>query len=183
MTKIGVFVGSLREESFSKKLANHVVNTFPAGYDAEIIGIGHLPFYNQDFDDKGNVPAEVVTFRDKVAACDAFLFVTPEYNRSIPAVLKNALDTASRPKTDSKWGGKPAAIISQSPGGLGGFGANHHIRQVLTCLNVPVLQQPEAYISNVATLLNDNGEVVNESTVEFLQHFVDQFVELLKRYV
>jgi chromate reductase, NAD(P)H dehydrogenase (quinone) len=182
MTKVGVLVGSLRKESFSLKLANNVMSLFPEGYEVELVEIGNLPFYNQDFDDENNVPAEVVKFRKKIAEQDAFLFVTPEYNRSVPAVLKNALDTASRPKTDNKWGKKPAAIISQSPGGLGGFGANHHLRQTLACLNVPLLQQPEAYIGNVATLLGENGEITNEGTVEFLNKFVEEFIELIKRY-
>jgi chromate reductase, NAD(P)H dehydrogenase (quinone) len=181
VTKVGVLVGSLRKESYSKKLAKNVVTLFPDGYETEFIEIGNLPFYNQDFDDEHNVPKEVTEFRNKIGKLDAFLFVTPEYNRSVPAVLKNALDTASRPKTDNKWGGKPAAIISQSPGGIGGFGANHHLRQSLTCLNVPVLQQPEAYIGNVASLLNESGALTNEGTVEFLQKFVNKFVDLINK--
>jgi chromate reductase, NAD(P)H dehydrogenase (quinone) len=182
VTKVGVLVGSLRKESYSKKLAKNVVTLFPESYETEFIEIGNLPFYNQDFDDENDVPTEVVDFRKKIGEFDAFLFVTPEYNRSVPAVLKNALDTASRPKTDNKWGGKPAAIISQSPGGIGGFGANHHLRQSLTCLNVPLLQQPEAYIGNVSTLLNESGVLTNEGTVEFLKKFVNKFVDLVEKY-
>lgn len=182
MTKVGVLVGSLRKESYSKKLAKNVMDYFPEGFETELIEIGNLPFYNQDFDDENNAPEVLHEFRQKIGECDAFLFVTPEYNRSIPAVLKNALDTASRPKTDNKWGGKPAAIISQSPGGIGGFGANHHLRQMLTCVNVPVLQQPEAYIGNVATLMNESGAITNEGTAEFLQKFVVKFVDLIKRF-
>ncbi|WP_042148135.1 NADPH-dependent FMN reductase [Paucisalibacillus sp. EB02] len=180
--KVGVLVGSLRKESFSKKLAQNVAMLFPEGYELEMVEIGNIPFYNQDFDDEDNLPAEIGEFRNKIAELDAFLLITPEYNRSVPAVLKNALDTASRPMTDNKWSGKPAAIISQSPGGLGGFGANQHLRQTLTCLNVPVLQQPEAYIGNVATLLNENGEITNEGTVEFLTKFVNKFVDLIEKY-
>ncbi|WP_036689133.1 NADPH-dependent FMN reductase [Paucisalibacillus globulus] len=179
--KVGVLVGSLRRESYSKKLANNVVTLFPDGYEIECIKIGNLPFYNQDFDDENNVPTEVVDFRNKLGEFDAFLFITPEYNRSVPAVLKNALDTGSRPKTENRWGGKPAAIISQSPGGIGGFGANHHLRQSLTCLNMSVLQQPEAYIGNVATLLDESGSLTNEGTVEFLQKFVAKFVKLIEK--
>lgn len=182
VAKIGILVGSLRKGSYSKKLAENVVKLFPDGYETKFIEISNLPFYNQDFDDENNVPEVVASFREEVGQFDGFLFVTPEYNRSVPAVLKNALDTASRPKSDNKWGGKPAAIISQSPGGIGGFGANHHLRQSLTCLNVPVLQQPEAYIGNVATLLNESGAVTNEGTVEFLQKFVYKFVELIEKY-
>lgn len=182
VVKVGIFVGSLRKESFSKKLAENVVTYFPEGYETEFIEIGHLPFYDQDFDDQQSVPEVVTAFREKVKELDAVLFVTPEYNRSIPAVLKNALDTASRPKGSNVWNGKPAAIISQSPGHLSGFGANHHLRQVLVCLNMPVVQQPEAYIGNIAKLLDENGKLNNEGTVQFLHTFTDAFVELIKKY-
>jgi chromate reductase len=113
---------------------------------------------------------------------DAVLFVTPEYNRSVPAVLKNALDVGSRPYGASVWNGKPAAIISQSPGQLSAFGANHHLRQSLVFLNMPTLQQPEAYIGNVANLLDDNAKVKDERTVKFLQTFVNAFVDLIKKH-
>lgn len=112
---------------------------------------------------------------------DAVLFVTPEYNRSIPAVLKNALDVASRPYGESVWNGKPAAIISVSPGALAGFGANHHLRQVLSFLNMPVVQQPEAYIGSVHELLDESGKL-NADTVQFLQSLVDALVDLINRH-
>ena len=159
MTKIGILVGSLRKESFSKKIAANVVALFPEGYETEFVEIGNLPFYNQDYDNENNVLAEYTTLRNKIKELDAVLFVTPEYNRSVPAVLSNALDVGSRPYGASVWNGKPAAIISQSPGNLGAFGANHHLRQILTCLNMPVVQQPEAYIGNAAALLDENGKV------------------------
>lgn len=129
MAKIGIILGSLRKESFSKKIANNVASLFPEGYEAEIVEIGNLALYNQDFDDENNVPAEYTAFRNKMKEIDAVLFITPEYNRSVPAVLKNALDVGSRPYGASVWDGKPAAIISQSPGSLSAFGANHHLRQ------------------------------------------------------
>lgn len=110
---------------------------------------------------------------------DAVLFVTPEYNRSIPGVLKNAIDIGSRPKPDSIWNNKPAAIISNSPGNLSGFGANHHLRQSIMCLNMPVVQQPEAYLANVAALLDGDGKINNDEGVQFLQLFVDTFVKLI----
>lgn len=113
--------------------------------------------------------------------CNAVLFVTPEYNRSVPAVLKNALDVGSRPYGKSIWDGKPAAIISQSPGHLSAFGANHHLRQSLVFLNMPVVQQPEAYIGNAAALLDENGKINNEGTVQFLQSFVDVFIGLINK--
>ena len=182
MKKIGVLVGSLRKESFSKKIAANVAALFPEGYETEFIEIENLPFYNQDYDNENNVRAEYATFRNRIKEIDAVLFVTPEYNRSVPAVLSNALDIGSRPHGASVWNGKPAAIISQSPGSLGGFGANHHLRQIITCLNMPVVQQPEAYIGNAAALLDENGKVKNQGTVQFLQSFVDTFIDLIKRY-
>ena len=182
MTKIGILVGSLQKESFSKKIAANVAALFPEGYETEFVEIGNLPFYNQDYDNENNVLAEYTTLRNKIKELDAVLFVTPEYNRSVPAVLSNALDIGSRPYGASVWNGKPAAIISQSPGNLGGFGANHHLRQILVCLNMPVVQQPEAYIGNVTALLDENGKIKNEGTVQFLQSFVDTFVDLIKRY-
>ena len=182
MTKIGILVGSLRKESISKKIAANVVGLFPDGYETELIEIGHLPFYNQDDDQENNVLADYTTFRNTIKEIDAVLFVTPEYNRSVPAVISNALDVGSRPYGASVWNGKPAAIISQSPGNLSGFGANHHLRQILVCLNMPVVQQPEAYLGNAATLLDENGKIKNEGTIQFLQSFVDTFVDLIKRY-
>jgi chromate reductase, NAD(P)H dehydrogenase (quinone) len=182
MTKIGILVGSLRKESFSKKIAANVATLFPEGYESEFIEIENLPFYNQDYDNENNVRAEYTTFRNRIKEFDAILFVTPEYNRSVPAVLSNAVDVGSRPYGASVWNGKPAAIISQSPGNLGGFGANHHLRQIISCLNMPLVQQPEAYISNSASLLDENGKVKNEGTIQFLQSFVDTFVNLIKKY-
>ena len=181
MKKIGILVGSLRKESFSKKIAANVAALFPEGYESEFIEIENLPFYNQDYDNENNVRAEYTTFRNKIMNIDAVLFVTPEYNRTVPAVLSNALDVGSRPKTDNLWNGKPAAIISQSPGNLGGFGANHHLRQTLTAVNMPVVQQPEVYISNSAKLLDENGKINNEGTIQFLQSFVDTFVNLIEK--
>src|SRR3954471_3713694 len=182
MKKIGVLVGSLRKESFSKKIATNVAALFPEGYETEFIEIEDLPFYNQDYDNENNVQEEYANFRNRIKEIDAVLFVTPEYNRSVPAVLSNALDIGSRPYGASVWNGKPAAIISQSPGNLGGFGANHHLRQSLVCLNMPVVQQPEAYISNAAALLDESGKISNEGTVQFLQSFVDAFIDLIEKY-
>ncbi|MFF2448891.1 NADPH-dependent FMN reductase [Neobacillus sp. NPDC058068] len=182
MPKIGILLGSLRKESFSKKIAANVAALFPEGYETEIVEIGNLPLYNQDFDDENNAPAEYTTFRNTMKEIDAVLFVTPEYNRSVPAVLKNALDVGSRPYGASVWNAKPAAIISQSPGNLSAFGANHHLRQSLVFLNMPIVQQPEAYIGNVAALLDENGKIKDEKTVQFLQSFADAFVDLIKKY-
>lgn len=178
--KIGVFVGSLRRGSFSRSIAKAAVSLAPAELEFRFIDIGNLPLYNQDFDDDGQPPESYQSFRNEVADLDGFLFVTPEYNRSIPAVLKNALDVASRPYGHNVWSGKPGAIISVSPGGLGAFGANHHLRQPMVFLNVLLLQQPEVYISKVASLLDEKGELVDESTHTYLKKFMDAFSEWVR---
>ena len=181
MKKIGIIVGSLRKDSVSKKVAATMRDLFPAGYETEVIEIGNLPLYNEDLDN-GSVLAEYTTFRSKMKDIDAVLFVTPEYNRSIPGALKNALDVGSRPYGQSIWDGKPAAIVSQSPSNLSGFGANHHLRQPLVFLNMPVLQQPEAYLANSFELFDESGKMKNEGTLQFLQSVVDAFVELIKKH-
>jgi chromate reductase len=171
--KIAVFVGSLRKESFNRKMAEALIALAPEPLKLEIVEIGSLPLYNQDLDE--NPPPAWAEFRRRVAAFDGVLFVTPEYNRSIPAVLKNAIDVGSRPYGKSVWNGKPGAIMSVSPGALGGFGANHHLRQCLVFLNVPAMQQPEAYIGNAATLFDGNGNLINDATREFLVKFLQAF--------
>ncbi len=174
--KIGVLVGSLRRESFSKKVSNVLKTMAPESFEMEDIEIGDLSIYNQDFDDDGNPPTSWKNFRNIVEKFDGILFVTPEYNRSVPAVLKNALDVGSRPYGKNVWDGKPGAVVSVSPGGLSAFGANHHLRQSLVFLNIPAMQQPEAYIGNVATLFDSNDELINDRTREFLQKFMDSFI-------
>ena len=173
--KIGIFVGSLRRNSFSRSIAKAVAALAPEGFEFRFIDIGNLPLYNQDYDDEGQTPQPYTLFRNEVAEMDGLLFVIPEYNRSMPAVLKNALDVGSRPYGQSIWNGKPGAVISVSPGGFGGFGANQQLRQPLAFLNVLLLQQPEVYIGNVEALLNERGELVNESTQKFLGEFMDAF--------
>ena len=171
--KIAVFVGSLRKESFNRKMATALIALAPESLKLEIIEIGGLPLYNQDLDE--NPPVAWAEFRERLIKFDGVLFVTPEYNRSIPAVLKNALDVGSRPYGKSVWNGKPGAAMSVSPGSLGGFGANHHLRQSLVFLNVPAMQQPEAYIGNAANLFDDSGSLTNDSTREFLIKFMQAF--------
>ncbi len=173
--KIGIFVGSLRRDSFSRSIAKAVAALAPEDFEFSFIDIGNLPLYNQDYDDDGQTPQSYASFRKETAALDGFLFVTPEYNRSMPAVLKNALDVGSRPYGQSIWNGKPGALISVSPGGFGGFGANQQLRQPMSFLNILLLQQPEVYIGNVEALLNEDGELVNESTQKFLREFMDAF--------
>ena len=170
---VAVLVGSLRRDSFSRKTAKALLSLAPATLKLEIVEIGQLPLYNQDDDLKP--PATSVAFKARIAAADAVLFVTPEYNRSVPGVLKNAIDIASRPYGKSAWNGKPGAVISVTPGGLGAFGANHHLRQSLTFLNVPAMAQPEAYLSNASKLFDDAGELTNDETRAFLQGFMAAF--------
>jgi chromate reductase, NAD(P)H dehydrogenase (quinone) len=173
--KIAVFVGSLRKESFNRKMAKVLTKLAPESLMLEIIEIEGLPLYNQDYDDEGKPPLAWNTFRQRVKSFDGFLFVTPEYNRSIPGVLKNALDVGSRPYGQSVWGGKPGAVMSVSPGNIGGFGANHHLRQSLVFLDAPTMQQPEAYIGGAAQLFDADGNVTNETTRELLKRFMNAF--------
>lgn len=173
--KIGIFVGSLRKAANSKSLARFVEKQSTEGFNYEIIDIGTLPIYNQDFDDEGQAPETYISFRNKVNTLDGFLFITPEYNRSVPAVLKNALDVGSRPYGKSVWSGKPGAVISNSPGNIGGFGANHHLRQSLVFLNVLTLMQPEAYLSHIADAIGEDGEISDPKTISFLQNFIKAF--------
>jgi len=170
---VAVLVGSLRKESFTRKLVKAMAGVAPADLKLEIVEIGDLPHFSQD--DEANPVAAVVRFRDRIRKADAVLFATPEYNRSVPGVLKNALDTGSRPYGHSVWNAKPAAIVSVSPGNLGAFGANHHLRQSLAFLNMPTMGQPEAYVSNVATLLDDKGGLAKPETREFLETFLKSF--------
>ncbi|MGI6244300.1 MAG: NADPH-dependent FMN reductase [Pseudochelatococcus sp.] len=172
---VAVFVGSLRKASFNRKVAHILAGLAGDSLNLEIVEIGDLPLYNQDLDDEGTPPVAWTAFREKVKAFDAVLFVTPEYNRSVPAVLKNALDVGSRPYGQSVWSGKPGAVVSVSPGAIGGFGANHHLRQSLVFLNVPTLQQPEAYVGGIGKLLDDEGRLTNEGTRNFLAGFVSDF--------
>lgn len=170
---VAVIVGSLRKESFNRKIANALSTLTPSSLQLGIVEIGSLSLYNQDLD--GNPPAEWLSFKQQIKAADAVLFITPEYNRSVPGVLKNAIDIGSRPYGQSAWDGKPGAVISVTPGSQGAFGANHHLRQTLVFLNVPTMPQPEAYIGGVANLFDDQGALTNESTRGFLQKFMQAF--------
>ena len=134
---VAVLVGSLRKASLNRKLAAALIKLSPEALRSEVIEIGELPLYNQDLEDATEPPTAWTTFRHRIKGFDAVLFVTPEYNRSVPGVLKNALDVGSRPSGKSVWNSKPAAVVSATPGAIGGFGANHHLRQALAFLNMP----------------------------------------------
>lgn len=175
--KVGILVGSLRRESFSRKIALTLIELAPLAVEIEIIEIGDLPFFNQDLE--ATPPKAWIEFRKKIMTLDGFLVITPEYNRSVPAVLKNALDVGSRPYGQSVWNGKPCAIISASLGAIGGFGANHHLRQSLVFLNTPCLHQPEIYLSAVDKLFDEQGRMSNEDTKKFLSQFMLTFEQWL----
>ena len=177
---VAVVVGSLRKESFSRKVANAVAELAPPSLRFTHVDIGSLPLYNQDLD-PDNVPAAWTAFRDAIRPLDAVLFVTPEYNRSVPGVLKNAIDVGSRPYGKSVWNGKPGGVISVSPGAIGAYGANHHLRQSLVFLNVPAMQQPEAYIGGADKLFDGNGKLTNDSTRDFLTKFGQAFANWVER--
>lgn len=178
--KIAVLVGSLRKESFNRKIAKEVIKMAPSSLDMEIVEIGHLVHYNEDSDQ--NPPSEWVEFREKIKNSDGYLFVTPEYNRSISGVLKNALDIASRPYGQNVWSGKPGAIISSSISSLGGMAANHALRQPMVFLNVYMMQQPEAYIGNAASLFDEQGNLLKEDTKTFLSNWIDAFAEWINKF-
>lgn len=180
--KIAVIVGSLRKESWNRKLAKQLMSSAPSSLKMEIVEISQLPLYNQDPDDSGQPHKEWVDFREQMKQFDGFLFVTPEYNRSIPAPLKNAIDVGSRPYGKSIWGGKPGAVISSSPGAIGGFGSNQHLRQTFVFLNIFCMQQPEAYISHVDTLFDENNNIKNEDTRKFIHQYLDAFANWINKF-
>jgi chromate reductase, NAD(P)H dehydrogenase (quinone) len=177
---VAVVVGSLRKESFSRRIARALAALAPAPLKLEVAEIAQLSFYNQDHDGP-NPPADWAAFRKRIRAADAVLFVTPEYNRSVPGVLKNAIDVASRPYGQSAWQGKPGAVVSVSPGALGAFGANHHLRQSLVFLDVPVMQQPEAYLGGAAGFFDGQGNLTHEPTRDFLRKFVEAFAGWIEK--
>jgi chromate reductase len=177
--RVAVVVGSLRKDSFNRKMANALAAMAPPSLALETVEIGQLPLYNQD--DDASPPAASSAFKQQIAGADAVLFVTPEYNRSVPGVLKNAIDIASRPYGQSAWDGKPAAVMSVSPGAIGGFGANHHLRQSLVFLNMPTLQQPEAYVGGAGDMFDESGAIKKPETKQFVEKFLAAFAAWIER--
>jgi chromate reductase len=176
---VAVLIGSLRKESFSRKLALAMTELAPASLKLEIVEIGNLAAYNPDLETAP--PQPWTDLRERIRPAHAVLFVTPEYNRSIPGLLKNAIDIASRPSGKSAWSGKPCAVVSNSPGALSGFGANHHLRQCLVFLDMPVLQQPEAYIGGIDKKFDASGKMIDESARGFLTKFLAAFDSWITR--
>ena len=176
---VAVLVGSLRKDSITRKVAKALIKLAPASLSCEIVEYGDLIPYNTDLED--NIPASWAAFRERMHRAEAVLFATPEYNRSVPGVLKNAIDVGSRPYGKSVWEGKPAAVVSVSPGALAAFGANHHLRQSLVFLNMPAMQQPEAYIGHAAELVDDNDDVKIEGTKTFFGDIMEAFEAWIER--
>ena len=179
MTDIALFVGSLRKDSFNRKLANGLARLAPSDFKFEHFEIGDLPLYNQD-DDANQAPA-VKRLKQKIRAAQGLLFVTPEYNRSIPGVLKNAIDNASRPHGDNAWTGKPAGIVGISPGAIGTAVAQQHLRNVLAYLDVPTLGQPEVFLQYKEGLFDTDGGIGPDS-IKFLQGWMDRYVAWVKKH-
>ncbi len=181
MNKIrtAILVGSLRKGSYSRMVAQALMALAPSSVELEILEIAQLSMYNQDLDESS--PKPWMEFRKKLHDFDSILFVTPEYNRSVPGVLNNAIDIASRPYGENSLSGKPGAVVSVSVGAMGGFGANHQLRQSLVFLNVPAMAQPEAYIGEAAKLFDKDGKLTNESTRLFLTKFMLSFVQWVEK--
>jgi chromate reductase len=181
--KIAIIVGSLRKDSLNRKVARSICGLRGDNLDCSMIEIGDLPLYNQDYD--ANAPEQYVRFRKQIAESDGVLFCSPEYNRGIPGVLKNAIDVGSRPYGQSVFDKKPAAIVTASPGSIGGFGANHQIRQACVFLNMPVMQQPEAYLSSVSEEEFDSegrlGDGNLKGFLEKIAHAFHDWVEMIHR--
>jgi chromate reductase len=183
--KIAIVVGSLRKESINRKIAQSMCAIRGDGLECSMVEIGNLPLYNQEYDNSPEEPETYGSFREQIAAAEGILFCTPEYNRGVPGVLKNAIDVGSRPYGHSVWNGKPAAIISASPGSIGGFGANHQLRQACVFLNMPVMQQPEAYLGHVTDDSFDADGCLKDGplkqVVEKLAHAFHEWVDVIHR--
>jgi len=177
---VAVLVGSLRKESFNRKVAKVLIALAPPSLSMKIVEIGDLPLYSEDVE--ANPPQAWVSFREQINAVSAVLFVTPEYNRSVPGGLKNAIDVGSRPYGKGALVGKTAAVISGSVGAIGGFGANHHLRQSLVFLNMPAMQQPEAYLGGLGDCFNAAGELTNEKTRALLTTYVNAFAAWVEQH-
>jgi chromate reductase len=179
--RIALLVGSLRKEAFTRRVAEALKQLQPPTLNLEVVEIGQLPFYNQDLEE--SPPSQWTDFRSRIRASDAVIFVTPEYNRSIPGALKNAVDVGSRPYGKSVWEKKPAGVVSASPGPIGGFGANHHLRQCLVFLDMPVLQQPEMYVGVVNKRVESGGKVADDETRAMLEKFLGAYATWVERTI
>jgi chromate reductase len=181
MANVGFIVGSLRKGAYTRMLSRAIVEIAPASFKLTEIGIGELPLYNQDLETDTPPPAWT-TFRNQVKSSDAILFITPEYNRGMPGGVKNAIDVGSRPPKQSAWRGKPAAVISLTPGKLGAMGAHQQLRLTLSVLGVPVMPMPEVYIAEAGKLFDNDGKLVNEDTIKLLTSMLNDFDTWIGRF-
>jgi len=178
--QIAVIVGSLRRDSINRKLANALVKLGPADFSFKLLEIGDLPLYNQD--DDANQAEPVVRLKSEVMGASGLIFVTPEYNRSVPGVLKNALDNASRPYGQSAWAGKPAGVLGASIGTIGSALAQQHLRNMLAYLDVPTMGQPEVFLQVKEGFFDEAGNLASPDTAKFLQGWMDRYVAWVKRH-
>jgi chromate reductase len=176
---VAVLIGSLRKASYNRRVAHQLIAFAPETLECRIVEIRDLPLYDEDRED--DPPAAWTTFRQEVRPADGVLFVSPEYNRSIPGALKNAIDVGSRPYGHSVWQGKPGAIVTASPGRTGGFGANHQLRQAVVFLNVPTMQLPEVYLGNVDKVIDDAGQLTDDRTRALLRKFMESFAAWIEQ--
>lgn len=183
--KISVLIGSLRRDSYARKIARNVIDFFPDDYQTQIVEIRDLALYNFDYDDPEAtdrpIPPEYTQFRDAIKASDGVLFVTPENNRTIPACLKNAVDVGSKPNGDVAWKDRPAGIISHSVGRMGGYSAQKNLRLALSYFDMPMPSQPEVFLSQTPTLIDDEGKFSDDSTVKFLREYITAFTYVVER--
>ncbi|MDF0720460.1 NAD(P)H-dependent oxidoreductase [Kaistella sp. PBT33-4] len=178
--KIAVIVGSLRKESYNRKIAEEMIRLSEGKLEMKIVEIADLPLYTEDLDQ--NPPEAWTSFREQIKGADGLLIVSPEYNRTIPGALKNAVDVGSRPYGSSVWPGKPGAVVTSSISSLGGLAANHHIRQAFVFVDVPLMQQPEAYIGNAAEIFKEDGKTLVADTEKFLSDFIDSFHQWVEKF-
>ncbi|QFG53341.1 NADPH-dependent FMN reductase [Chryseobacterium sp.] len=178
--KIAVIVGSLRKESYNRKIAQEMIRLSEGKLEMKIVEIADLPLYTEDLDQ--NPPEAWTSFREQIKGADGLLIVSPEYNRTIPGALKNAVDVGSRPYGSSVWPGKPGAVVTSSISSLGGLAANHHIRQAFVFVDVPLMQQPEAYIGNAAEIFKEDGKTLVADTEKFLSDFIDAFHQWVMKF-
>lgn len=178
--KIAVIVGSLRKESYNRKIAEEMIRLSKGKLEMKIVEIADLPLYTEDLDQ--NPPEAWTSFREQIKGADGLLIVSPEYNRTIPGALKNAVDVGSRPYGSSVWPGKPGAVVTSSISSLGGLAANHHIRQAFVFVDVPLMQQPEAYIGNAAEIFKEDGKTLVADTEKFLSDFIDAFHQWVEKF-
>lgn len=181
MTNVGFIVGSLRKGAYTRMLSRAIVEIAPPSFKLTEIGIGELPLYNQDLE-TDNPPPAWTTFRNQVKSSDAILFITPEYNRGMPGGVKNAIDVGSRPPKQSAWRGKPAAVVSLTPGKLGAMGAHQQLRLTLSVLGVPVMPMPEVYIAEAGKLFDNDGKLASEDTTKLLTSMLNDFDTWIARF-